>query len=125
DWIIFYNQIWRDLNRVGGNNWYFYKWGGPTPDVRDRVPKPGDNVSISTYWNKTLHDQHHLKLMNKHCEESETDFLFQSSDESDSNEWIVTGQFQRRTPSTAGYYIHICVTQHLINNLKNASGTEL
>lgn len=87
DWFIFYNQIWRDLNGVGEKIWYFFKWDGATPDEWYSVSKPSDNMSISNCWNKTLHDQNYVKLVNKHCEESEMDFLSQSSDGSNSDEW--------------------------------------
>ncbi len=44
---------------------------------------PYHPVSIST----TLHDQNYLMLVNKCREDSETNFLSQSSDESDSDEY--------------------------------------
>lgn len=90
DWGFLYNQIWQDFNfGIGEKMCYYVKWDRAMPAVRYTVSKPGDNVSISTCWNKTLHDQIYLKLLKSH-EETEMSFCFQSIDESsDEEDWPI------------------------------------
>ncbi len=57
------------------------------PGMRYNASKPPDYISISSCMNKTLHDQNYLMLVNKRRENSETNFLSQSSDETDSDEY--------------------------------------
>ncbi len=57
------------------------------PGMRYHASNPPDYISISSCWNKTLHDQNYLMLVNKRREDFETNFLSQSSDESDPDEY--------------------------------------
>lgn len=79
DWAYFYNQIWRNFN-MDEHIWYIFQWDGTTPGMRYHVSKPPDYLSIASCWNKTLHDQNYLMLVNKCQEDFETNF---DSDEYD------------------------------------------
>ncbi len=85
DWTYFYNQIWREYN-FGGKIKYFYQWDAVMQGMRYRWTTWTAYICISSCWNKTHHDQNYLMLVNKCREESETNFLSQSSNESDSDE---------------------------------------
>ncbi len=67
--------------------WYNFQWDGAMPGMRYNASKPPDYISISSCMTKTLHDQNYLMLVNKRREDSETNFLSQSNDESDSDEY--------------------------------------
>ncbi len=67
--------------------WYNFQWDGAMPGMRYNASKLPDYISISSCMNKTLHDQNYLMLINKRRENSETNFLSQSSDETDSDEY--------------------------------------
>ncbi len=84
DWTYFYNQIW---SVFGGKIRYFYRWDVVTQGMRYCWTTRTAYICISSCWNKTHHDQNYLMLVNKRREESETNFLSQSSDESDSDEY--------------------------------------
>ncbi len=86
DWTYFYNQIWRNFI-MDEKIWYNFQWDGAIPGMRYNASKPPDYISISSCMNKTLHDQNYLMLVNKRRENSETNFLSQSSDETDSDEY--------------------------------------
>ncbi len=85
DWTYFYNQIWREFN-FGDKIRYIFQWDAVTHGMRYRVTTRTAYMCITSCWNKTHHDQNYLIMGNKRQEESEKNFLSQSSDESDSDE---------------------------------------
>ncbi len=85
DWTYFYNQIWREFN-FGDKIRYIFQWDAVSPGMRYRVTTRTAYMCITSCWNKTHHDQNYLMMVNKRREESEKNFLSQSSDESDSDE---------------------------------------
>ncbi len=97
DWTYFYNQIGREFN-FGDKIRYIFQWDAVSPGVRYRVTTRMAYMCITSCWNKTHHDQNYLMMVNKHREESEKNFLSQSSDESDSDSDETDSEYDRDFP---------------------------
>ncbi len=64
DWTYFYNQIWREFN-FGDKIRYIFQWDAVSPGMRYRVTTRTAYMCITSFWNKTHHDQNYLMMVNK------------------------------------------------------------